>query len=69
MLGNTLTVDDLMIRKIIIVDLCCICNRNGENVDHLLLHCSVAVKWVMPPSVFALLKCWQRNPGSYRNKV
>lgn len=39
MLGNTLTVDDLMIRKRIIVDLCCICNRNGEKVDHLLLHC------------------------------
>ena len=47
------------------------CKGNGESVDHLLPHCSIAsdlwfiflglfgVYWVMPRSVFELLACWE----------
>jgi hypothetical protein len=41
-LGKILTVDNLKKRKIIIVDRCYLCKRDGESVDHLLLHCDVA---------------------------
>jgi hypothetical protein len=41
-LGKILTVDNLRKRNIIIVDRCCLCKRDGEIVDHLLLHCDVA---------------------------
>ena len=45
------------------------CKCDGESVDHLLLHCSVAyelwsmifglfgISWVMPRSVLGLLEC------------
>ena len=45
------------------------CKSNGESVDHLFLHCLVAmdmramvfglfgVRWVMPQSVMGLLAC------------
>jgi hypothetical protein len=41
-LGKILTADNLKKRKIIIVDRCYLCKRDGETVDHLLLHCDVA---------------------------
>jgi len=41
-LGKILTVDNFRKRHIIIVDRCCLCKRDGESVDHLLLHCDVA---------------------------
>jgi hypothetical protein len=41
-LGKELTVDNnLRKRNIIIVDRCCLCKRDRESVDHLLLHCDV----------------------------
>ena len=69
-LGKILTIDNLRLRKIRITDWCYICKCNGESVDHLLLHCSIAldlwsmilglfgVQWVMPKSVLELLACW-----------
>jgi hypothetical protein len=57
-------------RRIIVMDRCCLCKRNGKPVDHLLLHCNVAsaiwsaffscfgLSWVMPRSVVDLLNCW-----------
>jgi hypothetical protein len=41
-LGRILTLDNLRKRHIIIVDRCYLCKRDGESVDHILLHCDVA---------------------------
>jgi hypothetical protein len=41
-LGKILTVDNLRKRHVIIVDRCCLCKRNGESMDHILLHCDMA---------------------------
>jgi len=69
-LGKILTADNLRKRKIIIVDRCYLCKRDGETVDHLLLHCDVAstlwnhvfsrfgMSWVMPRRVVDLFSCW-----------
>jgi hypothetical protein len=69
-LGKILTADNLKKRKIVIVDRCYLCKRDGETVDHLLLHCDVAstlwnhvfsrfgMSWVMPRRVVDLFSCW-----------
>jgi hypothetical protein len=69
-LGKILTLDNLRKKHIILVDRCCMCKRNGESVDHLLLHCDVAyalwstlftcvsMSWVMPRRVIDLFACW-----------
>ena len=53
------------------------CKGNGESVDHLFLHCLVAmdlwsvvfglfgVSWVMSQSVVGLLACWQGRFGCH----
>lgn len=40
--GKILTIDKLRKHGIIIMDWCFMCNRNGELVDHLFLHCEAA---------------------------
>ena len=67
-LGKCLTINNLRKMKIWILDWCCMCKCNGESVDHLFLHCPVAmdlwsivfgifgVSWV-PQSVVGLLAC------------
>jgi hypothetical protein len=69
-LGKILTHDNLRRRHIVVVEWCCMCKKNGESIDHLLLHCDVArvvwcsfyrlfgVEWVMPRSVLDLLSGW-----------
>jgi hypothetical protein len=69
-LGKILTTENLRKRKIIIVDRCYLCKRDGETVDHLLLHCDMAstlwnhvfsrfgMSWVMPRRVVNLFSCW-----------
>ena len=37
-----LTLDNLILRGRILVNWCCMCHRNEETVDHLLLHCPIA---------------------------
>ena len=78
-LGKCLMIDNLQKRKVWILDWCCMCKYNGELVDHLFLHCLVAmdlwsmvlglfgVSWVMPKSVVGLLACWQGWFGRHRN--
>jgi hypothetical protein len=68
-LGKILTVDNLRKRHIIIVDRCCLCKRDGESMNHLLLHYDVAyalwtnifnrfgMSWVMPRRVIDLFAC------------
>jgi hypothetical protein len=41
-LGKILTMDNLQKQHVIVVDRCCMCKKNRESVDHLLLHCEVA---------------------------
>ena len=55
------------------------CKCNCETVDHLFLHCRVALElwdmvfglfgvyWVMPMSVVGLFACWQGQFGHHRN--
>ena len=55
------------------------CKCNGELVDHLFLHCPVAmdmwamvfglfvVSWAMPQYVVGLLACWQGRFGCHQN--
>ena len=66
-------------RKVWILDWSYMCKSNGELVDHLFLHCPVAmdlwsmvlglfgVTWVMPHTVLGLLGCWQGSFGRHRN--
>jgi hypothetical protein len=80
-LGKLLTNDNLRKRHLIIVDWCCMCKQSGENVDHLLLHCSMAqelwsmvfglfrVDWVMPCHVLHLWAGWQVCFGAHWNMV
>ena len=78
-LGKCLTIDNLHKRKVWILDWCYMCKCNGESVDHLFLHCLVAmdlwsmvldlfgVSWVMPKSFVGLLACWQNWFGRHQN--
>ena len=78
-LGKCLTIDNLRKRKVWILDWCYMCKSNGELVDHLFLHCPVAmdlwsmvfglfeVTWVMPHTILGLLGCWQDSFGRHRN--
>jgi hypothetical protein len=75
-LSRILTLDNLRKRNLIIVDRCCLCKRDEESVDHILLHCDLAsalwnnifsrfgISWVMPRSVFDLVACWWKSGRS-----
>ena len=57
------------------------CKKNGESVDHLLIHCEVAtrlwhyiftlfgIEWVMPQRVLDLLACWNQMGGRDISRV
>ena len=67
--GRILTLDNLMLQGLPLVNWCCMCCHNEESVDHLLLHCPVAhslwvqmlqvfgIQWVMLGSVESLVFC------------
>jgi hypothetical protein len=66
-LRKILTFDNLRKRDMVVVEWCCICNKSGEFIDHLLIHCEVArelwssilnlfgVNWVIPRRMSDLL--------------
>jgi hypothetical protein len=80
-LDKILAHDNLRKRSTVIMEWCCMCKKNGESVDHLLLHCEVAtqlwnyvfslfgVEWVIPQSFLNLLACWNRVGGRDISKV
>ena len=52
-LGKYLTIDNLRKRKVWILDWCYMCKCNGESIDHLFLHCPVAMDlWAMVLGLF-----------------
>ena len=74
---KSLTVYNLRRRNIVVVEWCYMCKKNGESVDHALLHCDIArdcwpllfclfgVQWVLPQKVikFCMLEgeFWQTS--------
>jgi hypothetical protein len=66
-LGKILTHDNLRKRNVVVIEWYCMCKKNEESIDYLLLHCEVArdlwsyililfgVEWVMPRTVLELL--------------
>jgi hypothetical protein len=68
-LEKILTHDNLRKRSIVVVEWCCNCKKNGEFVDHLLIHCEMAtrlwhyiftlfgIEWVMLQKVLDLFAC------------
>jgi len=41
-IGKILMMDYLRMRNVMIVEWCCMCKKNGEFINHLLLHCDIA---------------------------
>ena len=41
-LGKILMIDNLQKQWLVVIDWCCMCKRDGETIDHLLLHCPIA---------------------------
>ncbi len=66
-----LTIDNLRKCQLVVLVWCYMCKVDGENIDHLFLHFSIArdlwdlvfsmfgVWWVMLCHVMELLACWQ----------
>uniref|UniRef100_A0A2N9EQ15 4-hydroxy-tetrahydrodipicolinate reductase n=1 Tax=Fagus sylvatica TaxID=28930 RepID=A0A2N9EQ15_FAGSY len=77
-LGKILMIDNLWKRRLVLLDWCYMCKANGESIDHLFLHFSIArdlwsmvlsvfgVWWVMPCHVLALLTCWSSGFKRYK---
>jgi hypothetical protein len=80
-LGKILTHDNLRKRRIVVVEWCYMYKKNGESVDHLLIHCEVAtclwhyvftlfgMEWVMPQKVIDLFACWSQVGGRDLSRV
>jgi hypothetical protein len=79
--GKILTCDNLMKRWYTLVGWCSICRCSGETVNHLLLHCPVAVglwnfifcsfgiNWVLPGMVVDLFFGWKNEFGKHSYDV
>lgn len=78
-LGKVLTVDNLVMRGMVLENWCVMCKNSEETVDDLPLHCPMelwiliflafGVNWVMPKMVKDLLQGWEHSPKTFRNKV
>jgi hypothetical protein len=79
--GRILTVDNLMRRGYQLAGWCCMCQRDGETINHLLIHCDKAVglwsfvfqkfgiTWVLSGCVLDLLFGWYNGLGKVQSKI
>jgi hypothetical protein len=75
--GKILTLDNLHLRRLWVLDWCYLCKKAGESVNHLMIHCEYAqelwsmifcifgVSWAMPQTAYDLLHCWRRKGPAY----
>ena len=64
-LDRVLTIDNLIRRRLVLVNWCCMCQKDAESISHLLLHCPVAYQlWVVALSFFGMT--WVQ-PGTVLN--
>ena len=78
-MGEILTTDNLQKQRLVVLDWCCMCKRDGETTNHLLFHGMVArklctivfscvgVPWVMPKVVVELLTGWKGKSSWFCN--
>ena len=78
-LGKILSTGNLRKRGIKVLDQCCMCKKDGESVDHLLLHCPIAyelwtmvfclfgIEWIMPKRVIDMFSARKGFFGRHRN--
>jgi hypothetical protein len=69
-LSKILTHENLRKRNVVVIEWCCMCKKNGESMNHLLLYCAVAcelwsyiftlfgIEWVIPRTVLELFTSW-----------
>ena len=79
--GKILTCENLRLRGYTMVGWCCMCKRDGEMVDHLLIHCAAAqvlwnyvfqafhIQWVISRSVVDLLFGWWNWFGRHHSHI
>ena len=79
--GSILTIDNLVLRRLPLVNWFCMCWCDEETVDHLLLHCKFAyalwsevflifgIQWVMLKTVASLLFGWWNWPGKHSSNI
>ena len=79
--GRILTLDNLMLQGLPLVNRCCMCCCCTKSVDHLLLHCLVAyslwvqmlqvfgIPWVMLGFVESLVFCWSNWLGKFSSDI
>jgi hypothetical protein len=79
-LSKILTHENLRKRNIVVIEWCYMCKKNGESMNHLLLHCEVVcelwsyiftlfgIEWVMPRTVLELFTSWGASGGYGRAK-
>ena len=79
--GRILTADNLMRQGYQLAGWCCMCRRDGETINHLLLHCDMAfglwsfvlqtfvICWVLPRGVLDVFFGWYNGLGKLHLKV
>ena len=79
--GQILTLDNLMLRGLSLVNRCYMCCCNEKSVDYLLLHYPVThslwvqmlqvfgIQWVMPGSMESLVFCWSYWLGKFTSDI
>jgi hypothetical protein len=70
---KNLTIDNLRLRQLYVVEWCFMCKRGSETGEHLFLRCEYlrelwslvfcmfGIQWTMPRTVSNLLACWKRS--------
>ena len=76
-LKNILTMDNLRKKNIIVMKWYCMCKKSGKSINHLLLHCEVAIEvwnmvcqlfgvmWVMPGRMKECLGSWRGQRSNH----